>query len=134
MEIHIVNKERVRKVPKSFSWVDQRLVREKYIDKLSHQESALYLFLVTVSNNHGLSYYSDKTLGYRLSLSSSRLAITRNNLIEKSLISYKAPIYQVLSLDTSSTQKTETLKSPEEYSFNLKSVRNLIKKLEEKSR
>ena len=52
----------IRRVPEQFSWVDHRLVRKHYIDNLSHRASALYLFLVTVSDNQGLSYYSDSTL------------------------------------------------------------------------
>ena len=46
---------RLRKVPKQFSWVDQRLVRERYIDQLSHQACALYLFLLTVADAQGLN-------------------------------------------------------------------------------
>jgi len=44
----------VRQVPDQFSWRDHRLVREYRIDHLSHRASALYLFLVTVSDNRGL--------------------------------------------------------------------------------
>jgi hypothetical protein len=40
----------LRHVPRQFSWVDQRLVRERYIDRLSHEACALYLFLVTVAD------------------------------------------------------------------------------------
>ena len=41
---------KLRKVPQQFSWVDQRLVRERYIDQLSPEACALYLFLVTVAD------------------------------------------------------------------------------------
>jgi len=47
---------KLRNVPTQFSWVDQRLVRERYIDQLSHAACALYLFLVTVADAQGLSY------------------------------------------------------------------------------
>ena len=49
----------LRHVPSQFSWVDQRLVREHYIDHLSPEACALYLFLVTVADAQGLSYYAD---------------------------------------------------------------------------
>lgn len=39
-----------------------------YIDHLIHQASALYLFLVTVGDSRGLSYFSDTTIGERLSV------------------------------------------------------------------
>src|SRR5256885_11054040 len=41
---------KLRRVPRQFSWVDQRLVREHVIDRLSHEACALYLFLVTVAD------------------------------------------------------------------------------------
>ena len=39
---------RVRKPPPQFSWVDQRLVRERYIERCDANALALYLFLLTV--------------------------------------------------------------------------------------
>src|SRR5437660_6442778 len=54
---------KLRKVPSQFSWVDQRLVRERYIDQLSPEACALYLFLVTVADAQGLSYYAERSLG-----------------------------------------------------------------------
>ena len=53
---------RVRKVPKSFSWIDHRLVRDGHIEQLSHPAAALYLFLVCVGDHQGLSYYGDKSV------------------------------------------------------------------------
>ena len=50
---------KLRQVPRQFSWVDQRLVREHYIDQLSPEACALYLFLVTVADAQGLSFYSE---------------------------------------------------------------------------
>src|SRR5712664_1793928 len=47
----------LRKVPTPCSWVDQRLVRERSIDQLSHEACALYLLLVTVADAQGLSFY-----------------------------------------------------------------------------
>ena len=59
---------KLRRIPPQFSWVDQRLVRDHYIDQLSPQACALYLFLVTVADAQGLSYYADPSLCQRLSL------------------------------------------------------------------
>lgn len=89
----------IRKVPDQFSWVDHRLVREHYIDYLSHQASALYLFLITVSDARGLSYYGDKSLSERLSMDGSMLEQARSDLIKQKLIAYNRPLYQVLALD-----------------------------------
>ena len=90
---------RLRKVPPQFSWVDQRLVRERYIDQLSHEACALYLFLVTVADAQGLSYYADPSLCQRLSLTSTELYHARQVLITRGLVAYQPPLYQVLALD-----------------------------------
>lgn len=89
---------RVRQVPKQFSWVDGRLVRDRHLDKCSHPAAALYLFLITVSDTQGLSYYSDQSIGQRLNMDSCTLAQARLELVQHELIAYKKPLYQVLDL------------------------------------
>ena len=46
---------RVRQVPRQFSWIDHRLVRERFIDRCDAPAAALYLFLVTVGDAQGVS-------------------------------------------------------------------------------
>jgi hypothetical protein len=84
------------------------LVREHYIDKCSHQAAALYLFLVTVSDIEGLSYYSEASIMKRLSMDNCALNQARLNLIHLGLIAYKKPLYQVLALDGSLTSTVKT--------------------------
>jgi hypothetical protein len=91
--------ERIRHVPAQFSWVDHRLVRERYIQRCDPQAAALYLFLVTVADAQGLSYYSDAALARNLSMTQDRLILARNDLLQIGLIAYQRPLYQVLSLD-----------------------------------
>lgn len=91
----------VRQIPKQFSWVDHRLVRNRHIDTCSHPAAALYLFLVTVSDAQGLSYYSDPTIMQRLSMDFLHLEQARQGLINSRLIAYQKPLYQVLDLDAS---------------------------------
>ena len=90
---------KLRKVPRQFSWVDQRLVRDRYIDQLSHGACALYLFLVTVADAKGLSFYSDLSLCHRLSMAPLVLHRARQELIEWDLVADAEPLYQVLALD-----------------------------------
>ncbi len=40
--------DRIRSIPKQFSWVDHCLVSDRHIERLSHEAAALYLFLITV--------------------------------------------------------------------------------------
>ena len=91
---------KLRRLPRQFSWVDQRLVRERYIDQLSPQACALYLLLVTVADAQGLSYYADPSLCQRLSLTGTELHQARQALITRGLLAYQRPLYQVLALDT----------------------------------
>jgi hypothetical protein len=91
---HPICPQRVRKIPKQFSWVDQH-----HIEKLSHPAGALYLFLVTVSDAQGLSYYSDPAILERLSMDQEVLDRSREELIRFALLAYKKPLYQVLALD-----------------------------------
>lgn len=91
--------ERIRSVPAQFSWVDHRLVRDRHIDRCDAQAAALYLFLVTVADAQGLSYYSDAVLAKRLSMAPARLGQARADLLGAGLIAYQRPLYQVLALD-----------------------------------
>ena len=91
--------ERVRQLPPQFSWVDHRLVRARYVDRCDPPAAALYLFLVTVADAQGLSYYADATLGRRLSLAPARLQQARADLLGLGLIAYQRPLYQVLALE-----------------------------------
>jgi hypothetical protein len=89
---------KLRRVPPQFSWVDQRLVRERVIDSLSHEACTLYLFLVTVADAQGLSFYADRSLCQRLSLALPVLHQARQALIQRGLVAYQRPLYQVLAL------------------------------------
>src|SRR5436309_11682443 len=100
MDKRPISLAKLRKVPNQFSWVDQRLVRERYIDQLSPPACALYLFLVTVADAQGLSYYADPSLRQRLSLTDPELCQARQALITRGLVAYQHPLYQVLALDT----------------------------------
>lgn len=99
MDKRPISPAKLRRVPPQFSWIDQRLVRERYIDQISHQACALYLFLVTVADAQGLSYYADPSLCQRLALTGAELHQARQALITRGLIAYQHPLYQVLALD-----------------------------------
>jgi hypothetical protein len=91
--------ERLRHVPRQFSWIDQRLVRDRHIQNRSPQALALYLLLCTVADAQGASYYSDSAAGKLLSFSSAQLRAARTELVTAGLIAYSSPFYQVLSLE-----------------------------------
>lgn len=91
--------QRLRHVPRQFSWIDQRLVRDRHIRGRTPQALALYLFLCTVADAQGLSYYSDSKAGEMLGFDGAQLRAARRELVAAGLIAYGRPFYQVLSLD-----------------------------------
>jgi hypothetical protein len=74
------------------------LVRDGHIQERSTSALALYLFLVTVADAEGLSWYSQAALCCQLSLSSSQLQSAGKELQQAGLIAYREPLYQVLDL------------------------------------
>jgi len=95
---HLLRPQRLRHIPPSFSWLDHRLVRHEYLARAGHAAWTLYLFLVTVADAQGLSFYSDAAIGRRLTLDQLSLSAARQQLIQADLIAYRKPLYQVLSL------------------------------------
>ena len=91
--------ERLRQIPRQFSWIDHRLVRDRHICRADPVALALYLFVVTVGDAQGLSFYSDRSIAKLLSLSQPELLQARRQLLEAGLAAYEKPLYQVLSLD-----------------------------------
>ncbi len=96
---HPIRRERLRQVPSGFSWVDHRLIRHRRLEPCSHAAWALYLFLVTVGDVQGLSYYSEAALCRHLKMEPRQLANARRELQQADLIAYERPLYQVLSLE-----------------------------------
>ena len=99
MDKRPISLAKLRKVPSQFGWVDQRLVRERYIDQLSPEACALSLFLITVADAQGLSFYSEQSLCQRLSMAPAVLRQARQALIACALVAYQSPLSQVLALD-----------------------------------
>lgn len=95
----ILNTERLRRVPPSFGYVDHRLVRNGYVKRADARAWALYLVLVTVGDEYGLSYYSDRALGDLLGVAATEIAAARQRLVAAGVIAYEEPLYQVLALE-----------------------------------
>jgi hypothetical protein len=74
-------------------------VQENYFVRCDHSAWTLYLFLVSVADAEGLSYYSDASLMRRLNLELLALSASRRQLIQAGLLAYEKPFYQVLSLE-----------------------------------
>ena len=95
---HLLRPDRQRQIPPGFSWVDHRLIRHAHLCRCDHGAWAFYLFLVTVGDVQGLSYYSDAAIGRHLKMDPLQLAAARKQLVTADLIAYRKPLYQVLAL------------------------------------
>ena len=54
----ILNPNRLRRIDAGFSFIPHRFLTDGFLASLSQKEILLYLFLVLVSDRHGLSFYS----------------------------------------------------------------------------
>ena len=108
----LLRPERLRQVPEQFSWIDQALVQRHLIDRCDARAAALYLFLVTVADAQGLSYYGSASLAQRLHLSTEELLAARQQLIELDLLAYQAPLYQVLAIAGTTVAPRTASRSP----------------------
>lgn len=101
----ILVSQRLRRPPATgWSWVDRRFVRE-HAEHLSREAVLLYFFLAAVGDRHGLSFYSDSSIGLMLRLRPEVVSAARHELIERDLIAYEAPLAQVLSIREQATRR-----------------------------
>jgi hypothetical protein len=97
----MIDPGRRRRLPEGFGWIDHCLVRENVIENFSGDALALYLFLLTVGDENGVSWYSDASIRKRLkslNLTAVSLKNLRDELISGELIAYRKPYYQALEL------------------------------------
>ena len=91
--------DRIRSICGSFSWIDHRFFRQGFDLGLTRMEKLLYLALIAVSNQDGVSFYSDERLGEILDIRHQHeLAGAREELVARDLIAFEKGVYQVLDL------------------------------------
>ena len=91
--------DRRRSIRGSFSWIDHRFLREGFDEGLTRLEKLFYFVLVAVSNQDGVSFYSDARLAELLDIRfPHELDGARKELVMRDLIAYDGGIYQVLGL------------------------------------
>jgi len=94
----ILNSERIRRIDGGFSFIPHRFLTDGFLSSLSQEELLLYLFLVLVSDRHGLSFYSYDAICSLLQFSLDGYIEARDGLMEKDLIAFDGTIFQVLDL------------------------------------
>lgn len=98
--------QRMRRIEKSFAWIDHRLLRHGYLQVMTHQDQALYLFLVLAADRHGVSFYRKEKICDPLGLDFGSFEVARDRLIDLKLIAFQSYSamspnghYQVLPVD-----------------------------------
>lgn len=109
----ILQPNRVRRIEGGFSFIPHRFLTDGFLTSLEQKEILLYLFLVLVSDRHGLSFYSYDAICTLLQLSLDEYIEARNGLIGKDLIAFDGTLFQVLDLPRSpvSTMRPDTTRS-----------------------
>jgi hypothetical protein len=96
---HPPRPDRIRSIHGSFSWIDHRFLRQGFDQGLTRLEKLLYFVLVAVSNQEGVSFYSDQRLGELLDIRfPHELVGARSQLVARDLIAFEGKLYQVLEL------------------------------------
>lgn len=93
-----INLKRIRNIPRSFSWIDRRLITDNFLYYLCKDEILLYFFLVTVSDRNGMSFYGREKIQCILNFSDTEFRAALCGLKEKDLVLFRFPFFQVLSL------------------------------------
>jgi len=107
--------DKTRKIQGSFAAIEHRFLRDGFFESLTHSELLLYLFLVLVSDRHGLSYYAYDKICSCLQMPVEDYLEARNGLIEKELIAFDGTLFQVLRLpETPARRSIALLKTPED--------------------
>ncbi|MFQ5801023.1 MAG: helix-turn-helix domain-containing protein [Candidatus Hydrothermarchaeales archaeon] len=113
IEKKILEPKRVRRIDGGFSYIPHRFLTDGFLSSLSQKELLLYLFLVLVSDRHGLSYYSYDAICSLLQLSVDEYMEARDGLMEKDLIAFDGTIFQVLDLPSEPVQPVGAKLVPE---------------------
>ena len=95
---NIIDRRRIRKITGTFSWTDHRLITGGFLDDLPATAILFYFFLTAVSDRYGVSFYHDDRICHILKIDLHNLGQVRVDLINRGLIAYKYPVYQVLAL------------------------------------
>ena len=99
--------KRVRKIEHSFAWIDHRLLRNGYLEIMTHHDQALYLFFALVADRHGISFYRKEKICDCIALDWGEFEVARRRLVEYQLIAFEPysasnpnGYYQVLPVDS----------------------------------
>ena len=92
---HIPQPKNIRNFNGSFAWIDHRLMRNGFINIMTHHDMGLYLFLVLAADKNGVSFYRKEKICEAVSLDYNQFEIAKDRLINMKLIAFEG--YSMLS-------------------------------------
>lgn len=108
----LLNPNRVRRIDGGFSFIPHRFLADGFLASLDQGELLLYLFLVLVSDRHGLSFYSYDSICSLLQMNLGQYIEARDGLMEKDLIAFDGTIFQVLDLPSKPKERSAAKQDP----------------------
>ena len=108
----LLNPNRVRRIGGGFSFIPHRFLADGFLASLDQGQLLLYLFLVLVSDRHGLSFYSYDSICSLLQMSLDQYIEARDGLMEKDLIAFDGTIFQVLDLPSKPKEVSASKQDP----------------------
>jgi glutathione S-transferase len=107
---------RVRRIERSFAWLDHRLAREGFIERMTLVDLAVYVFLVLVADRNGVSFYRKEVIANKLGIDWAQVEGAKRRLAAMGLIAFRpfSPrdvngFYQVLALPTGGCHDARSL-------------------------
>ncbi len=104
---HITQPQKIRKIERSFAWIDHRLMRNGFVAVMTHRDLALYMFLILVADRNGISFYRKEKICETVSLDFNQFEIAKDRLVNMKLIAFEGysvlspnGYYQVLSIES----------------------------------
>ena len=92
---HIPQPKNIRNIKGSFAWLDHRLMRNGFLEVMTHDDMVLYLFLILAADRNGVSFYRKEKICEAVSLDFSQFEIAKDRLVNMNLIAFEG--YSVLS-------------------------------------
>ena len=104
---HLPQPQNIRTIKGSFAWIDHRLIRNGFLDVMTHEDVVLYLFLALVADKNGVSFYRKEKICEVVSLDYNQFEIAKDRLINMKLIAFEGysalspnGYYQILPIET----------------------------------
>lgn len=106
MRVEPLEPRRIRYPKGAYGWIDLRMVTEGHLLALDPESALVYLFLCTVGNREGISFWSRSRIARTLHLSPETVDAALHALTKADLIAATERIVQVLPVPARGAAQT----------------------------